>query len=489
MVDEWQIEWNSSMIQHGAGIGTVEFILEKGGNLSDINYVMFDAYNDDTWEPLIKAVAEKENSHPDIIRKNMQMQQPYGVAGKHGQYNPAQPMNVTQGAGQNVTVGVRNPKEFRQQRRLESAFRGRNDPQNASFLDNMRAGNRLQAFKNLVPKAGSETRMGRFMQGAGDTLRHGAQAFRETREENRKGRENRSRASYLERNLADLANQRDIAARETGGSGPMYDNRMQNIAGSRLGQKEGAYSDELDKLRQEATAPKQNVFGRITELGEQRRGNRMSSEELDAERRRREAETTTADVQEQMAENPEAEQAAMQDATQQGPATQTPKETQVNPTKVKEEVIDPFNQPADGAPVEAPADDGIDEGLIDRLVGEGGTYTGKRNRGYREAAKTTRNILNNPEKFKTADDVRSATGSKGKRDLLANAIIEHMGLTPAQAEQVVQAAEQGNPEAKEIVQEAEEVIDPFAQESELVNFSSDKHVQSWDALMKEMNLR
>jgi len=68
MVETWQIEWNSSMIEHGRDLGTMEFIFAKGGNLSDMNYVMFDVQNN-SWEPLIKAVAERDNSHPDIIRK------------------------------------------------------------------------------------------------------------------------------------------------------------------------------------------------------------------------------------------------------------------------------------------------------------------------------------------------------------------------------------------------------------------------------------
>lgn len=500
MVENWEIEWNSSMIQHGTGIGTVEFILEKGGNLSDINYVMFDAYNDDTWEPLIKAVAESENSHPDIIRKNMQ-QQPYGVAGKHGQYDAAQPMNVTQGPGQSVNVAVRSAPELRQQRRLESAFRGRNDPQNASFLDNMRAGNRLQAFKNLVPKAGSQGRMGQFMQGAKkfgqgakDFATEGVEAGKEYFSERNKRKENKNRATFLEGKIGRLGASRQAIEQETGGQGVLYDERMKRLDQTSDAKDEKKYADELDELRQGATQPIEGFFDKVRRRAKTRRGERMTEEELAAEKRRREAETTTAEVQEQMAENPEARQAAMEDATQ-GPVTETPKEAQVAPAS-SEGGIDPFSDvtPADGAPVEAPADDGIDEDLLHRLVGEkGATYQGKRNKGYKGAIDVTRDILSNPDKFKTADDVRGATGKAGKRGLLADAIIEHLGLTPAQAQQVVQAAEQGNPEAKEMVEEAEEKaggVDPFADvEPEMVNFSSDKHVQSWDALMKQMNLR
>ena len=51
MVETWEIEWNSSMIEHGVDLGTMEFIFAKGGNLSDVNYVMLNQH-DDTWEPL-----------------------------------------------------------------------------------------------------------------------------------------------------------------------------------------------------------------------------------------------------------------------------------------------------------------------------------------------------------------------------------------------------------------------------------------------------
>ena len=70
MVETWEIEWNSSMIEHGRDLGTMEFIFAKGGTVADMNYVMFDVQNN-SWEPLIKAVAERDNSHPDIIRKNV----------------------------------------------------------------------------------------------------------------------------------------------------------------------------------------------------------------------------------------------------------------------------------------------------------------------------------------------------------------------------------------------------------------------------------
>ena len=95
MVENWELEWNSSMIQHGRDLGTMNFIFAKGGDLSDMNYVLFDV-QDNSWEPLIKAVAERDNSHPDIIRKN------------------AEPFFVQQGqrpAQQFMGTGVASPRQ------------------------------------------------------------------------------------------------------------------------------------------------------------------------------------------------------------------------------------------------------------------------------------------------------------------------------------------------------------------------------------------
>ena len=46
MHNEWEIEWNSSMLKHGQDLGTVEFMISKGANTSDINYVLFNTSDD-----------------------------------------------------------------------------------------------------------------------------------------------------------------------------------------------------------------------------------------------------------------------------------------------------------------------------------------------------------------------------------------------------------------------------------------------------------
>ena len=55
MNNQWEIEWNSSQLRYGHDMGTVNFMLTKGADLRDINYVLFDAH-DDSYEPLITPI-------------------------------------------------------------------------------------------------------------------------------------------------------------------------------------------------------------------------------------------------------------------------------------------------------------------------------------------------------------------------------------------------------------------------------------------------
>ena len=115
MVEMWEMEWNSSMIQHGADLGTMEFIFAKGGTLRDFNYVLLNQH-DDTWEPLIKAVAERDNSHPDIIRK--QAQQPFGINPQT--FQGAVPVNLAGGV-QTAATGKRQMRDLLAAQRVNQA--------------------------------------------------------------------------------------------------------------------------------------------------------------------------------------------------------------------------------------------------------------------------------------------------------------------------------------------------------------------------------
>jgi len=87
---------------------------------------------------------------------------------------------------------------------------------------------------------------------------------------------------------------------------------------------------------------------------------------------------------------------------------------------------------------------------------------------------------------------------------LAQAVAAYHGMSPAQADATVQSAEQGNPDAKQKVEEATsgeqaQVMFPDSAGSggddddpaaaPLALFSSDKHIASWDALLKGLNIR
>jgi hypothetical protein len=163
MVEMWEIEWNSSMIQHGADMGTMEFIFAKGGTLRDFNYVLLNQ-NDDTWEPLIKAVAERDNSHPDIILKNVS---PYGV---DQNFRSAVPMNVG-----GVTTAVQNPRQARQaagaarvaaaQQRLDAGGnRGRDMAATGQRMRGFAQGVRNIAGEQVAPAASATA--GAIMSGA-----------------------------------------------------------------------------------------------------------------------------------------------------------------------------------------------------------------------------------------------------------------------------------------------------------------------------------
>lgn len=66
---EDEIEWNSHIIKSGRVFGTYDWMISKGYNLEEINYVVFDTI-DDTWEPLAKAVGKATQQHPDVLLKN-----------------------------------------------------------------------------------------------------------------------------------------------------------------------------------------------------------------------------------------------------------------------------------------------------------------------------------------------------------------------------------------------------------------------------------
>ena len=139
--------------------------------------------------------------------------------------------------------------------------------------------------------------------------------------------------------------------------------------------------------------------------------------------------------------------------------------------------------------------------FADQMLDAAGYKPGGSRRKAREVAL---GLFDKPGSY---EDITSATGSRGFRGKLAEAVAAYHGMTPAQADATVQSAEQGNPDAKQKVEEAtggEEMQTMFklpdtagsgddddegSSAAPLVTFSSDEHTASWDALLKGLNIR
>ena len=65
---EDEIEWNSSMVQDGVILGTMEYMYKKGHTLQEANYVLFDD-TDNSYAPILKAMSSVNQTHPDILLK------------------------------------------------------------------------------------------------------------------------------------------------------------------------------------------------------------------------------------------------------------------------------------------------------------------------------------------------------------------------------------------------------------------------------------
>jgi len=561
MVNDWEIEWNSSMIQHGVDLGTMEFIIAKGGNLSDINYVMLDQ-QDNSWEPLIKAVAERDNSHPDIIRKNVpfstqqmqgqQPQAPYGVNPQ--QFQSAMPLQAG-GVGTAATT----PKQARQllavnrinqaQGRLEAGGnRGRDMAatgqrmrglaQGTKNIATEKVGPALGAAKNIAGKGmsaasrgikgagrfladkfpGAKQRMGNFMQGARDVAQHGYQGLKEYAGQAKQNYGDRQRRNVLEGENTQLVDQRQRAARETGGKGIEFDRQNQLLDQSPLAQGQAARDKELrgitggtDPETGEEVAGRLNenqagLRDRIRDLGNQRRGTQMTPEQLQ-EKQKEEAKANEGTIEDLNAEvdgaSPEAQATANTDVAQ----TETPLAPAINPEPVApEEPGGTFNfggeEPAaetggtfnfGGEKPEMDAHEEFARNQSEKIFQPGGS----RRKGYNRLLEGAQN---KPESYEAN---AKNFGNRGFSQQIASAVAEYHGLSPAQADATVQSAQQGNPDAQEKVEEAmsgdQSKVqlpdtagsgdDDDAAPAPLVTFSSDKHAASWDSLMKGMNIR
>jgi len=344
MVEQWELDWNSSMIKYGEDAGTLEYILAKGGNLSDVNYVMLDQ-QDSGWEPIIKAIAERDDSHPDIIRKNMEAQQPYGV---DANYRPAVPMNVG-----GVQVAAQNKNQARQvlgaqrvnqaNQNIESAQAAGQSPRGRDYAQTgQRLRGLMQGAKNIgrevlspayygatdamgrgidragpamagAAKAGAgavagagrflaekfpgvKERMGNFVQGVGDVARYGREAYDASKEQGNERRHAKARRTSLNNAVGrmddEMANINRRYPENSPISGESRRNAIQDLT-SRYGKnfninpEEGknvqqSMRAESESLNTDLQKPRKRTIGRALQMGRDARDNTQTQNELGA---------------------------------------------------------------------------------------------------------------------------------------------------------------------------------------------------------------
>ena len=610
MVETWEVEWNSSMLEHGRDLGTMEFVIAKGGTTSDVNYVMFDV-QDNTWEPLIKAIAERDNSHPDIIRKNVQQampqrhQEPFAAPGAFGRMRPAQSQD-----GTFATSPREARKNFKTGQTIDALAQYRKDP---TAMNAMRAGLYGQAagrgamaagraakdfatsdagkaagrrglgmglgaglgalvagplgaaaggaLGGALAKPGVGKRMKNFMGKVGQRLsdlRHLPAAAKQSLADRRARTEDNERREALEAGLGRAQTDMDAASRRAGGPGAQfYDDEMDRASGS-INQglardyniniptndegkptmsAQDAMREEIKQIGERRAKPTEGFFAGMKRRGDERRAKAEAERTGAAYADSNIAPQTEAEEEEapaKLAEAPSqaAKEAANADAPppdEQLPSLPAEKDETQLPSIPSEEQLPSLETdapPNTGVVNPQPSQKAIDAMAImdniqankrERLAMEGGGETatateptaGQRfasEAGMKLGATSGDRVASGLDKImeqhgKTPFADREAAmqamlqgniGTSrmteagkfgGKTAKAVEAALAQM-FGPAQAKQIVQAAEQGNPEAQEIVQDAEEQLPSIDME-----LSEDKHQQDWDYLMKQMNLR
>ena len=534
MVENWEIEWNSSMMEYGRDAGTMEFIFAKGGNLSDVNYVMFDT-QDNTWEPLIKAVAERDNSHPDIIRKQAA---PYGVT---ADFRAAQPYAGT---------AVQSPRQARQQYKTQRTMQGLdNYQQDPNARNAMQAGlygaaaghaaaNTGRAImgagkaagpamgrayggaKEMTGQAmrgagrgmaagagkardfmaqkfpGVKQRMGNFMQGVGDTARHGMDALLGEKDATGK----RVGDGVMARTVKRRGDQNELDRLQTGRANELARQKQRaSQAGhhSLRDEQMAQYQTDFDANEQaknklqadiDQAGPTAGIGGlrrRIKELGNQRReGSRTIDPAVAAA-----GEAAREDMEDGPVES------ALTDTT---PPIEDPliEDEMPTPAKIEDPLIED-EMPTPSTEMPAP-EAGAPQRVVDPAEEFARTQSekifkpgGSRKKGYE---RLLQGAQNKPESYEA--NVKNF-GSRGYSPQIAAAVAEYHGLTPAQAKQVTQSAEQGNPDAKQMVEEATGDDDPLVEDkmpqpqiSAPLALSADNiDTRGWNLLMKQLAIR
>ena len=310
------------MMEHGRDLGTMEFIFAKGGTVADMNYVMFDV-QDNSWEPLIKAVAERDNSHPDIIRKEagqLQQQQQQGALGV--------PQGFTPGVAVNPQMVVAaNPRAVKQANRaMRSAQQGQNVRDGSTNVGDLAGAGfygqaAMQAGKNIFQgmkqrredrraaraadtskEGGMRQRMGNFMGKVGEglsNLRHAPAAAKQSFRDSRGRREDEARRNTLETGLGRGSKIEAETERRMVPGSQNFDTNMDRARGAINQQlardyninvptdSEGnptmtaqdAMRDEIKRIGDRRAQPQKTFFQSMKEMGDERRAGNQAQKE------------------------------------------------------------------------------------------------------------------------------------------------------------------------------------------------------------------
>ena len=254
MVENWEVEWNNSMLQHGQDMGTVEFLVAKGGNLSDINYVLYGVH-DDSWEPIIKAVATRDYSHPDIIRKQL-------AQGFENQEL------AQRGMGRNI---AQNLQAIGAGKRLAEA-QAANQPGRA--LDYARTGQYGSAPAAGARKlfgGGGQTGQPGMLRRIGQTIRELPGAFRQHSEAKAERKDDAARRTRYEGALADTEERRQRAKSRYVPGSQGFDENMQRFEGAQNRRLARDFNVDIptDASGQPTMTAQEAMEAKIKQIGEQ----------------------------------------------------------------------------------------------------------------------------------------------------------------------------------------------------------------------------
>ena len=507
------------MIQHGRDMGTMEFIFAKGGTVADMNYVMFDV-QDTTWEPLIKAVAERDNSHPDIIRKEAeQQQQQQGALGV--------PQGFTPGVAVNPQMVVAaNPRAVKQANRaMRSANAGQNvrdgstgigDLAGAGFYGQaaMQAGKNIMGAgmnaagatgrgmgraKEMAGKAGRATmdaggralqavkdsgmgeRMSNFMGAAGrgiSDLRHAPAAAKQSFGQMRAAGEDDARRSALEGGLGRGQRENEKSSRQNVPGSANYDSQMDrarastsqglardfnidqqlNDDGQPTQSVEDAMREEVKQIGDRRAQPQEGFFAGMKRRGEERRGAKGAQQAAFAP-----SNIVEEEVPLPPAPSTDAEQAANADKVPE-PEFDMTGATPTNETPQDPQAGPPTPSPGETATVIEPdAKEEAYRGMFGRQNDERGTgyaMGGKAGKQQLQRGMDSDIDLSNVDQ-KLTEEMIQTLGIKDNK--IGQAIMQRLRALP---QFVKEQAAQGDPQAKERVEDEAEA----AVEESKVNF-------------------